>query len=183
MLKRPVCIVTTAVISLWSACIFAQQAPALGQPATPAQIAALDISIPPDGSGLPAGAGTARAGAAVYAAKCQACHGQDGVGKPNDRLVGGEGTLTSARPVKTIGSYWPYATTLFDYIRRAMPFTQPQSLSSDETYALTAYLLYINGIIGEGDEMNARTLPQVVMPNRNNFISAWPSPSAKQGKR
>ena len=177
MHKRTIFIALAAVISILPAGTIAQQSPNLGQQPTAAQITALDISIPPDGSGLPAGTGTARAGAGIYAAKCQACHGQDGAGKPNDRLVGGEGTLTSARPVKTIGSYWPYATTLFDYIRRAMPFTQPQSLSSDETYALTAYLLYINGIIGEDDEINARTLPQVVMPNRNNFISAWPRPA------
>lgn len=182
MHERTACLVITMAISLWPAWTSAQQSPGLGQPATPAQIAALDISIPPDGSGLPAGAGTARTGANIYAAKCQACHGKDGTGKPNDRLVGGAGSLTSARPVKTVGSYWPYATTLFDYIRRAMPFTQPQSLSSDEVYALTAYLLYLNGIIAEDEEMNARTLPRVVMPNRGNFISAWP-PAGKQDKK
>lgn len=168
-----------AAIAAWPAGVQAQQGPGLGVPASPGQVAQLDISIPPDGSGLPAGSGTARTGAGIYAAKCQACHGKDGAGKPNDRLVGGQGTLTSARPIKTIGSYWPYATTVFDYIRRAMPFTRPQSLSSDEVYALTAYLLYLNGIIGRDDEMNAHTLPRVVMPNRNNFISAWPPARGK----
>lgn len=170
-----------AAVAAWPVGARSLQGPGLGVPASPGLVKDLDISIPPDGSGLPAGSGTARVGAGIYAAKCQACHGKDGAGKPNDRLVGGKGTLTSARPVKTIGSYWPYATTLFDYIRRAMPFTQPQSLSSNEIYALTAYLLYLNGIIGQDDEINARTLPQVVMPNRDNFVSAWPPP--KHGRK
>ena len=98
------------------------EGPNLGQPASPAEIAAWDISIPPDGAGLPAGSGTAARGAVVYAEKCQACHGDKGAGQPNDRLVGGHGTLTSASPVRTIGSYWPYATTVFDYVRRSMPY-------------------------------------------------------------
>jgi cytochrome c len=98
-----------------------------------------------------------------------------GRGQPNDRLVGGQGTLASKTPVRTIGSYWPYATTVFDYVRRAMPYIQPQSLSNDEVYAVTAYLLQINGIIGEQDEMNAQTLPKVKMPNQANFIVVYPS--------
>jgi cytochrome c len=103
-----------------------------------------------------------------------ACHGEKGAGQPNDRLVGGQGTLTQLAQVRTIGSFWPYATTVFDYIRRAMPFTAPQSLTNDEVYALTAYLLAQNGIIGEKDEMNARTLPRVRMPNRDGFIVMYP---------
>ncbi len=150
------------------------EGPGLGVPASPEEIAAWDISIPPDGAGLPAGSGTARAGAKIYETKCIGCHGKAGEGKPNDRLAGGRGTLTSAAPVRTVGSYWPYATTLFDYIRRAMPLTQPQSLTSDEVYALTAYLLYVNDIIGEDAAMTAKTLPRVVMPNRDNFIPAYP---------
>jgi cytochrome c len=93
---------------------------------------------------------------------------------PADRLVGGAGTLTSEKPIKTIGSYWPYATTLFDYIRRAMPYNAPQSLSNDEVYALCAYLLFLNGIIDEGVLMDAKTLHQVKMPNRDGFVSHWP---------
>ncbi|PYM68767.1 MAG: hypothetical protein DME03_23695 [Candidatus Rokuibacteriota bacterium] len=106
--------------------------------------------------------------------KCQACHGEKGVGGPNDRLAGGQGTLASKTPVRTVGSYWPYATTVFDYVRRAMPFAQPLSLTDSEVYAVTAYLLNVNGIIGEQDVMNAETLPRVKMPNRDSFIPVHP---------
>ena len=127
------------------------QAPQFGQPISPADIAPWDISIGPDGAGLPPGRGTVAQGEAVYAAKCQACHGEKGAGRPNDRLVGGQGSLAPGKaPVKTVGSYWPYATTLFDYIRRAMPFQDSKSLTSDEIYAVSAYILNLNGIIGEG---------------------------------
>ena len=153
----------------------AMDSPNLGREATPAQIAAWDISVGPDGAGLPPGKGTPAAGAIVYEQKCQACHGAKGAGQPNDRLVGGQGTLASKAPVRTIGSYWPYPTTVFDYVRRSMPYIQPQSLSADEVYAVTAYLLNLNGIIGERDEMNAQTLPKVKMPNQSNFIMMYPS--------
>jgi cytochrome c len=150
----------------------AQEGPGLGVAVTAEQIEGWALTILPDGTGLPAGSGTARVGAGIYAAKCAACHGADGTGGPNDQLAGGHGTLASAAPVRTIGSYWPYATTVFDYVRRAMPLTQPQSLSNNETYALTAYLLYLNGMIAEDVVMDARTLPSVEMPNRANFESA-----------
>ena len=150
------------------------ETPNLGRAATPADIAGWDISVGPDGAGLPPGGGTAAKGAAVYEQKCQACHGAKGAGQPNDRLVGGQGTLASKTPVKTVGSYWPYATTVFDYVRRAMPYVQPQSLTNDEVYAVTAYLLNLNGIIGDNDEMNAQTLPKVKMPNQPNFIIVYP---------
>jgi mono/diheme cytochrome c family protein len=153
----------------------AQETPNLGRPATPAEVAAWDISIPPDGTGLPPGSGTPEQGAVVYAQKCQTCHGEKGAGQPNDRLVGGQGTLASQSPIRTIGSYWPYATTVFDYVRRAMPYTQSQSLTNDEVYAVTAYLLHLNGIIGPQDVMNAQTLPQVQMPNHDNFTLAYPT--------
>jgi cytochrome c len=119
---------------------------------------------------LPAGSGDAKQGAAVYAAKCQACHGEKGMGKPADALVGGIGSLATAKPVRTVGSFWPYATTLFDYTRRAMPLQAPKSLTDDEVYAVTAYILAQNGIIAETVQMNAQTLPQVKMPNRDGFI-------------
>ncbi len=151
----------------------AQETPNLGRPATPVEIAGWDISIPPDGTGLQPGNGTPAQGMTVYTQKCQACHGEKGAGKPNNRMVGGQGTLTSKKPVRTIGSYWPYATTVFDYIRRAMPYTQSQSLTNEEVYAVTAYLLHLNGIIGAQDTMNAQTLPQVKMPNRDNFIVVY----------
>jgi S-disulfanyl-L-cysteine oxidoreductase SoxD len=157
----------------------AMETPNLGREATPAQIAGWDISVGPDGVGLPPGKGTATAGVTVYEQKCQACHGAKGAGQPNDRLVGGHGTLTSKAPVRTVGSYWPYATTVFDYVRRSMPYTQSQSLSNDEVYAVTAYLLTLNGIIGENDEMNAQTLPKVKMPNQPNFIVVYPSRGAR----
>jgi mono/diheme cytochrome c family protein len=144
--------------------------PTFGRAATPQEVAAWDISIPPSGAGLPAGSGTPKQGEAVYVAKCLACHGEKGAGKPADQLVGGVGSLASANPVRTVGSYWPYATTLFDYTRRAMPVTNPLSLSNDEAYAVTAYLLYLNGIIGENAVMDSRTLPQVRMPNRDGFV-------------
>ena len=148
--------------------------PAFGAAVSAEEIARWDISIPPSGAGLPAGSGTAKQGAAVYGAKCLACHGEKGAGKPADVLVGGIGSLATARPVRTVGSYWPYATTLFDYVRRAMPITNPLSLSDDEVYAVSAYVLFLSGIVGEDAVMNAQTLPQVKMPNRDGFASDWP---------
>jgi len=168
--------VVTMILALAAhASSVAQETPNLGRPATPPEIAEWDISIPPDGAGLPPGSGTPEQGAVVYAQKCQPCHGEKGAGKPNDQLVGGQGTLTSKSPVRTIGSYWPYATTVFDYVRRAMPYTESKSLTNDEVYAVTAYLLHLNGIIGAQDVMNAQTLPQVKMPNRDNFIVVYPT--------
>jgi len=147
------------------------QAPQFGQPVTPADIAPWDISIGPDGAGLPAGRGSAKQGEAVYAAKCQACHGEKGAGRPNDALVGGAGTIVSDGPaVKTVGSYWPYATTLFDYIRRAMPWNETKSLGNDELYAVSAYILHLNGVIGADDVIDAQSLPKLKMPNRDGFI-------------
>jgi S-disulfanyl-L-cysteine oxidoreductase SoxD len=148
--------------------------PNLGVAADPALIRTWDISIPPSGSGLPPGSGSVKQGALVYASKCQACHGERGTGKPMDALAGGIGSLASDQPVRTVGSYWPYATTLFDYVRRAMPTTAPMSLTNEETYAVSAYILNLNGIIAETDVMNAQTLPLVEMPNRHGFISDWP---------
>ena len=147
------------------------QVPQFGQPIAPADIAPWDISIGPDGAGLPAGSGTAIQGEAVYAAKCQACHGEKGMGRPFDALVSGFGSLAAGEsPVKTVGSYWPYATTLFDYIRRAMPFPETKSLTDDEVYAVSAYILNLNGIVGTDEVVNAQSLPKVKMPNRNGFI-------------
>jgi cytochrome c len=135
-------------------------------------LAAMDVSIGPEGAGLPPGSGTPKQGAEVYATKCVACHGPEGANGINDRLVGGQGTLAGPTPVKTIGSYWPYATTVFDYVRRAMPYPAPHSLTDPEAYAVTAYLLHLNGIIGADDVMDATSLPRVKMPNRGNFKSA-----------
>lgn len=172
----------TAVITICAAALAAcaslqpgpGKPPAFGAAASAEEVARFDISIPPSGAGLPGGSGTAKQGAAVYTAKCLACHGEKGAGKPADALVGGIGSLGTARPVRTVGSYWPYATTLFDYVRRAMPITNPLSLTDDEVYAVSAYVLFLNGIVGEDAVMNAQTLPQVKMPNRDGFVSEWP---------
>ena len=147
------------------------ESPDLGRVATPEEIAAWDISVGPDGAGLPPGSGTARQGEAVYLEKCLGCHGERGAGKPNDQLAGGQGTLGAGQaPVRTVGSFWPYATTVFDYVRRAMPLNESKSLTNDETYAVVAYILRINGVIGEDDTIDARTLPAVRMPNRDGFV-------------
>jgi len=152
--------------------VFAQQSPDLGKSISPEDLASWDISIGPDGAGLPSGSGTVKQGEAVFAAKCQACHGEKGAGQPNDRLVGGQGSLPGDKPpIKTVGSYWPYATTLFDYIRRAMPFNESKSLTNDEVYGVVAYLLNLNSVIPESDTMNAQSLPKVAMPNRDGFIT------------
>lgn len=148
------------------------ESPNLGRVAGPEEIATWDISIGPDGAGLPPGSGTPQQGEAVYVAKCLACHGEKGVGKPNDALVGGRGALTGDQlPVKTVGSFWPYATTVFDYVRRAMPLNESKSLTNDEVYAVVAYLLQLNGIISENETINAQTLPKVRMPNRDGFMT------------
>jgi S-disulfanyl-L-cysteine oxidoreductase SoxD len=153
------------------------QSPQFGQPIAPADIAAWDISIGPDGAGLPPGRGTPRQGETVYAAKCQACHGEKGVGGPNDTLVGGIGSLAPDKPpLKTVGSYWPYATTLFDYVGRAMPFQEPKSLTNDELYAVSAYILNLNGIVGPNDVLDAQSLPRVRMPNVDGFTPFPRSP-------
>lgn len=142
----------------------------LGHLATDAEIQAWNIDILPNGEGLPPGRGTVQNGRQVFAQKCAKCHGQTGVEGPMDRLVGGQGTLKKDQPVKTVGSYWPYATTLYDYIRRTMPFTAPQSLTPDEVYSVVAWLLYQNGIIPDDVVMDAKTLSAVQMPNRNGFV-------------
>jgi cytochrome c len=139
----------------------------VGQVVTESELVAWDIDIGVDGAGLPPGRGSVQEGKAIYEEKCLACHGREGQGGPMDRLAGGQGTLKSAAPIKTIGSYWPHATTVFDYVRRAMPLDKPQSLTADEVYALTAYLLHLNRIVGAHAVMDAKTLPKIRMPNVN----------------
>jgi S-disulfanyl-L-cysteine oxidoreductase SoxD len=149
------------------------QAPNLGKPITPAEFAAWDINVLPDGTGLPPGSGTPAQGARVYAAKCSACHGENGKGAANAALVGGT-PIKDMESVKTIANFWPFATTVFDYIRRTMPWRQPRSLTNDEVYAVTAYIFSLNKLIGENDTMNAQTLPKVKMPNRDGFMVRFP---------
>ena len=151
----------------------------LGRTPTAEEIKAWDITIPPDGTGLPSGSGTAVLGKSVYTDRCASCHGERGEGGKYDRLVGGRNTLTTDKPVLTIGSFWPYATTLWSYINRAQPFDEPGSLTPDQVYAVTAYLLYLNGIIGQSDVLDARTLLAVKMPNRDGFV---PDPRPDVGR-
>jgi mono/diheme cytochrome c family protein len=152
------------------------RSPRLGQAPDPKLLEGWDMSIPPDGAGLPPGRGTVAQGKQVYEAQCLACHGENGAGKPADRLAGGIGTLASPTPLKTVSSFWPYATTLFDYIRRAMPYPAPQSLSDDEVYAVTAYLLSLDKIVPENAELSAGNLAAIRMPNAGGFVSWWPAP-------
>jgi S-disulfanyl-L-cysteine oxidoreductase SoxD len=165
-------LISGVILALGSGAAFAQ-APNLGKPIDPAEIAPWDINILPDGSGLPPGSGTFAQGAGVYAQKCFMCHGENGKGGTNAGLVGGD-PIKDMESSKTIANFWPYATTVFDYIRRAMPWQQPRSLTNDEVYALTAYILALNKLIGENDTMNAQTLPKVRMPNRDGFIIRFP---------
>ena len=148
--------------------------PNLGQEIDNDELAAWDISIAPDGAGLPPGSGSVSDGATIYAAKCAQCHGETGTEGPTDALAGGIGSLASDKPAKTVGSFWPYATTLFDYTKRAMPYDAPQSLTSDETYAVTAYVLHLNGIVEADAVLDAAGLPSIEMPNRDGFVSYWP---------
>jgi S-disulfanyl-L-cysteine oxidoreductase SoxD len=148
----------------------------IGRIATQEEIAGWDIDVRADGQGLPEGSGGVRNGEKIYAETCAACHGEKGEGKQADRLVGGFGTLASSKPVRTVGSFWPYATTLFDYIRRAMPFSAPQTLTADQVYAVTAYILFLNNIVPESTILDAQSLPKVAMPNRGGFIRLDPRP-------
>jgi S-disulfanyl-L-cysteine oxidoreductase SoxD len=149
----------------------AAQSPNLGKPATPEEIAAWDIDVMPDGRFLPPGSGSAKRGAAIYEEKCQACHGPGGRGGMTLPLVGGEGTIgrQDVKPLRTAASYWPYATSIFAYMRRSMPLLDTKTLSNDELYALTAWILAANKIIGENDVMDAQTLAKVRMPWRDHF--------------
>jgi hypothetical protein len=147
--------------------------PSLGIPVTQDDIAAWDLNVLPDGTGLPPGSGTAAEGSAIYAVKCAWCHGLNGEGGTHHALIGGE-PLENMGSSKTIYNFWPYATTIYDLIRRSMPYIQPRTLSNEEVYALTAYILALNDLIDEDAVMNAETLPEVRMPNRDGFIARFP---------
>lgn len=157
------------VLALSGAAAMAAELPGLGKPVSEADLALWDISVGPDGKGLPPGSGTPQQGAAIFAQKCQACHGEGGQGGSNATLINAPG-----KNERTMALYVPYATTIFDFTRRAMPWPQPKSLSNDEAYALTAFILAGNKIIGENDAMNAETMPKVRMPNRDGFVSRYP---------
>jgi len=156
----------SAALALATNAALAADAPGLGQSVTEADLALWDMTIGPDGKGLPAGSGTPAQGKAVYEQKCETCHGKEAGG-------GRSASLVSTKD-RTVTNYVPHATTIFDFTRRAMPWQQPKSLTNDEVYAVTAYLLSLAKIIGENDVMNAETLPKVRMPNRDGFVSKYP---------
>jgi S-disulfanyl-L-cysteine oxidoreductase SoxD len=142
----------------------------IGRAATPAEIAGWNIDIGRDGNGLPSGSGTVSHGREVFAQQCAACHGEKGEGGVGDQLAGGQGTLGTPKPVRTVGSYWPYAPTLFDYIRRAMPQNAPESLSNEDVYAVSAYILNLNGLLPADATLDAKMLAAIKMPNRDKFV-------------
>jgi mono/diheme cytochrome c family protein len=151
----------------------------LGRTPAPAEIAAWNTDVRADGLGLPPGHGSVASGREVFAQRCAACHGDKGQGGSADRLVGGFGTLSNQNPIKTVGSYWPYATTLFDFVRRAMPFNAPGTLSDDEIYAVSAYILALNGVIADDATLGPDNLSHIAMPNRNGFVSEDPRPDVR----
>ena len=156
----------------------AQSPYGIGRVAAPAEIAGWNIDVGGDGSDLPPGSGSVSHGSEVFDQQCAACHGAMGEGRVGDRLVGGQGTLGTSKPVRTVGSYWPYAPTLFDYIRRAMPQNAPQSLSNDDVYAVSAYILSLNGLLPADTTLDAKTLAAIKMPNRKMFVGD-PRPDVK----
>lgn len=144
--------------------------PGLGQRATPEEVARWDLNVFPDGQGLPAGKGSVAAGEAIYRERCASCHGAEGRGASAEELAGARHGLKDSNPDKTIGTYWPHATTLFDYVRRSMPLDAPASLDDEQVYSVTAYLLYLNGILGKEGEIGRDSLPRIAMPNREGFV-------------
>jgi hypothetical protein len=170
MRMRKLRVAAFAVLVL--ACVTTAQAQSpygIGRAATPAEIAGWNIDIDRYGNNLPSGTGSVAHGREVFGQQCAVCHGEKGEGGVGDQLVGGQGTLAMAKPVKTVGSYWPYAPTLFDYIRRAMPQNAPQSLSNEDVYSVSAYILYLNGLLPAEASLGANSLSAIVMPNRNMF--------------
>lgn len=166
-------IIGAVLAGVIGASAYAADTPHLGKPISEAEIAPWDISIMPDGTGLPAGSGTAAQGAPIFQNKCAACHGEKGVGGFASFLNAGP-PKASLDGGKSIRNFWPYATTVFDFIRRAMPYDRPKSLTDTEVYQLTAYVLYLNNLIGENDVIDNTTLPKVKLPNVDNFIIRFP---------
>ncbi|WP_409187830.1 c-type cytochrome [Bradyrhizobium sp. RDM4] len=168
---REICGIAFAVLLCASANDARAQSPyGIGRPATAAEIAGWNIDVGRDGGNLPEGRGSVSRGREVFAQQCASCHGDNGEGGLGDRLVGGQGTIATPKPIRTVGSYWPYATTLFDYIRRAMPQNAPQSLSNEEVYAVSAYILNLNGLVAADATLDAKSLAAIKMPNRDGFV-------------
>ncbi|TYO67175.1 cytochrome c [Bradyrhizobium hipponense] len=171
MRLRETCGIAFAILLCACASDAQAQSPyGIGRPATPAEIAGWNLDIGRDGGNLPPGRGSVADGRDVYAQQCASCHGEKGEGGLGDRLAGGQGTIGTAKPIRTVGSFWPYATTLFDYIRSAMPQNAPQSLSDDDVYAVSAYVLRLNGLVGENAILDAKSLAAIKMPNRDSFV-------------
>lgn len=163
-------VLTVSVLQLNWVSLSQEQTTGLGRAISESQLRDFDLIAPPDGSGYPEGSGTALQGKLVFEARCQACHAANGEGTSgNTRLVGGD-MQSEGRPIRTVGSYWPHASTLFDYIRRAMPADSPKSLSNTEVYQVTAYVLYLNGIVNLDATLNSETLTKIEMPNKDGFI-------------
>jgi S-disulfanyl-L-cysteine oxidoreductase SoxD len=179
MPTRELCVAAFAVLALTSFVRAQAQGPyGIGRSATPAEIAGWNIDIDRDGNNLPPGSGGVSRGREVFDQQCASCHGAKGEGGLGDKLVGGQGTLATPKPVRTVGSYWPYAPTLFDYVRRAMPQTAPQSLSNQDVYAVSAYILHLNGLLAVDATLDAKTLSAIKMPNRSMFVGD-PRPDVK----
>ncbi len=179
MPMRELWIATFAVFALACATPARAQSPyGIGRAAAPAEIAGWNIDVDRYGNDLPPGSGSVSRGHDLFDQQCAACHGDKGEGGVGDKLVGGQGTLTTEKPVRTVGSYWPYAPTLFDYIRRAMPQNAPQSLSNDDVYAVSAYILNLNGLLPADASLDAKRLSSIKMPNRNMFVGD-PRPDVK----
>jgi mono/diheme cytochrome c family protein len=179
MPMREFTVAAFAVVALaWGTSAQAQSPYGIGRPATPAEISGWNIDIDRYGNNLPPGSGSVSQGHEIFDQQCAACHGAKGEGGVGDRLVGGQGTLATPKPVRTVGSFWPYAPTLFDYIRRAMPQNAPQSLSNDDVYAVSAYILNLNGLLAADATLDAKTLSAIKMPNRSMFVGD-PRPDVK----
>lgn len=178
-LRRLALLASWALLPVGTDVVHAGEKYGIGHPITATQLTSWDINVFADGANLPPGSGTVAHGKNLYAQQCASCHGINAEGGTGDKLSGGIGTLTSAKPVKTVGSFWPYAPTLFDYIRRAMPLNAPQSLSNEQVYAVTAYVLHLNGLVAENAALDAKSLAAIRMPNRDGFVPD-PRPDVQQ---
>ncbi len=170
MLRKIAPITILAAVAALPFLASSQETVRLGTPISEDQLSEFDLIAEPDGTGFPSGSGTARQGKAVYDANCAACHAANGEGISGNTVIVGGDMQSEGPPLRTVGSYWPYASTVFDFVRRAMPADRPKSLSDEEVYQVVAYVLYLNGIVGEDQVLNAETLPQIEMPNADGFI-------------
>lgn len=170
MLRKSFSLTVLIFVAIYSLLANSQETVRLGTPVSEEQLEEFDLIVQPNGNGLPSGSGTARQGKAVYDANCAACHAANGEGISGNTIIAGGDMNSEGTPLRTVGSYWPYASTVFDFVRRAMPADRPKSLSDEEVYQVVAYVLYLNGIVGEDQVLNAETLPAIEMPNADGFI-------------